>query len=263
MPSPFPGMDPYLEGRSFWGGLHMTMIVTLRATLTPQLPAGYFAEVQQYVWLEAEDDPERRWVGPDVFVSGTGATKRGRPGPAAGTSAPTATLTLPTPKKKGKRYVEVRDDKANRVISVIELLSPSDKAAGKDRTSYLLKREEYLAAGVNLVEIDLLRNGIRPPVGDPDPPAGDYYVLLSRAAEFPRIDLWAFTVREPLPVVPVPLKPGHADVALPIRAAFDRAYDDAGYDRKVDYTKPVRPLLRSADAEWAADLLKKTTRKRK
>ena len=264
MPSPFPGMDPYLEGRSYWGGLHLTMIVALRAALTPQLPRGYFAEVDQYVWLEAEDDPERRWVGPDVFVSReSGKKKKTAPVAAAGTSTPTVTLTLPTPKKRGKRYIGIRDAKANRVVTVVELLSPSDKSKGKDGTNYLTKREEYLAAGVNLVEIDLLRNGLRPPAGDPDPPAGDYYILVSRAADFPRVDLWAFTVRDPIPVVPVPLKAGDPELSLPVRSALDRAYDDAGYDREIDYSKPPRPLLRGADAAWAADLLKKPAKRKK
>ena len=262
MPSPFPGMDPYLEGRSYWGGFHLSMIVAMRATITPQLPTGYFAEVCQYIWLEAEDDPEQRWVGPDVFVSGGGSKRRPRAGTAPDTSAPTATLTIPTPKKRGKRYIGIRDTKRNRVVTVVELLSPSDKAAGKDRANYLMKREEYLAAGVNLIEIDLLRNGARPPAGDPDPPTGDYYVLLSRAVEFPRIDLWAFTVRDPLPSVPVPLKPGHPDFALPIRAALDRVYEDAGYAREIDYSKPARPLLPAADGEWAAELLKKHAKRK-
>ncbi|MBX9581931.1 MAG: DUF4058 family protein [Gemmataceae bacterium] len=263
MPSPFPGMDPYLEGPSHWGGLHMTLIVALRGVLTPRLPRGYFAEIHQYVWLESEDDPDRRWVGPDVYV-GEGGGRRPRAS-AAEVTAPSAAVTIPTLKKPGKRYIGVTDKDDNRVVTVIELLSPSDKGKGtrKDRANYLAKREEYFGAGVNLVEIDLLRTGSRPPTGDPDPPGGDYLVLVSRADDFPEAAVWSFTVRQPLPVIPVPLKPEDDDVPLPLRPALDRAYADAGYADRIDYSKPPVPDLRPEDAEWAADLLKKHAKKRK
>ena len=50
MPSPFPGMDPYLEG-SLWPDVHGSLIYTIRAGLSAKLPKGYFANIDQYVWL--------------------------------------------------------------------------------------------------------------------------------------------------------------------------------------------------------------------
>lgn len=255
MPSPFPGMDSYLEGPKYWPGLHLSLIVMIRAALNRHLTANYYAEVDQYVWLETEeDDPERRGVRPDTFVIPTRPSARPAGG-AAVLSAPSGRVTLASPKKKrGKRFVRIVDKDRNNVVTVLELLSPSDKGAGKDRANYLLKREQYLAAGVNLVEIDLLRGGTRAPLGEPVPD-GDYYTFVCRADEFPKADVWAFTVRDPFPVVPVPLKPEEPPLALDVREPLDRVYEDARYEGRIDYTEPPVPALRPTDAEWAADLL--------
>jgi len=152
--------------------------------LTPYLPSGYFAEVEQYVWLETDDPSEKRWVKPDAYVGEANGLKRVRKSVGGILTAPSARVTLPSPKKRGKRYVSIIDKERKRVVTVIELLSPSDKGIGKDQVHYLTKREEYLAAGINLVEIDLLRSGARPPQGEPSPPDGDYYVFVSRADEY-------------------------------------------------------------------------------
>ena len=262
MPSPFPGMDPYLEHPAYWSGFHTRYIVALSEAITPLLPRGYFAEVQQYIWLEAEDDPERRWVGPDVYV-GERKGKRPPSTKPAVTTAPTAVVTIPMPKKPGKRYISIHDKDRNQVVTVVELLSPSDKGARKDRTNYLAKREEYLGAGVNFVEIDLLRAGARPPTGDPAPPDGDYFILVSRADTFPEVSVWAFTVRDPMPVIPVPVKPQYDSIPLALRPALDRTYEGARYGDRIDYTQPPTPALRTVDGEWAAGLLNKPAKKRK
>lgn len=253
MPSPFPGMDPWLEG-SLWPDIHGALIFTIREAIAARLPVGYFANVDQYVWLSAgEGEPVRRGQ-PDAFLSGAGAPLAG---PNTTAAAPTLHVRLPTPKRvRKKRYIRLLDTEDRSVVTVIELLSPSDKLPKKDRARYLAKREEYLAAGVNLVEIDLLRRGLRVPMGEPDPPAADYFVLVSRAAEYPDADVWAWDVRDPIPLFPVPLKTEHGGLTLDIRACLDRAYDAAHYERLIDYTKPANPVLRKADAGWAAELLK-------
>ncbi|MGL6095321.1 MAG: DUF4058 family protein, partial [Fimbriiglobus sp.] len=132
-----------------------------------------------------------------------------------------------------------------------------------DRERYLAKRDEVLAANTSLVEIDLLRDGERPPLGKPSPPAGDYRVVVCRSAEYPRAAVWAFTVRDPIPAVPVPLKPGAADVGLDLQRLASDIYDAHRYADRVDYATPITPALRPADAAWAVDVLKNHARKRK
>ncbi|MFO0810916.1 MAG: DUF4058 family protein [Gemmataceae bacterium] len=256
MPSPFPGMDPYLEDPARWADLHGALIYAIRAALTPLLPERYSAGVDQYVWLHEPDlETRRRLVQPNVFVTDETGTD------AAGTSAATALAalaapavsTLPVVRRTGPRYVRITDPERRRVVTVIELLSPSNKDTAGDRDLYLAKRNEYLATGVNLVEIDLLRAGERLPLGDPAPVPGDYYVVVSLADAFPHVGVWSFTVRDPLPVVPVPLGGADPAVRIDLRVCLDRAYDDARY--RIDYDRPPTPRLRKPDAAWARDLL--------
>ena len=258
MPSPFPGMDPYIEASGLWGDFHASLAAALRDELNARLPKGYAASIELYVWLHEPDTRKRgRMVEPDVFV----ARERGRTAAARGaaTASPPATITLPAVQKKRRKYIAVTDLKGDRVVTVIELLSPANKEAGDDRDSYLTKRGEYLGNKVNLVEIDLLRGGQRLPLGDA-PELSDYYVMVCRAWEHPKAGLWRFTIRDPLPEVAVPLAQDVADVRLPLRPCFDRAYDGGRYADRLAYDRPLLPRLRKADAAWARELLGVRTR---
>ena len=253
MPSPFPGMDPYLESW-IWGDFHANVITAIGAQLNAKLPRRYIANTELFVWREEAPPEPRRGVlaGPDVYV----ADQR----PAAGGASAAAvvqspvTTTLPGVERK-QRYLRIVDGIARRIVTVVEVLSPSNKTTGDKGDAYRFKREEYFAAGINLVEIDLLRSGVRPPLGDPAPPVGDYYLLVSRAAEQPLLRIWPVSVREPLTSVPVPLDPGVPEPLLDVRAAMDRVYDEHRYAEQLDYTRPPAPPLREPDASWARELL--------
>lgn len=255
MPSPFPGMDPYLEHSTYWSGFHTRFIVASSAAISRVLPKGYYADVEQHVWLGGYDPDERHpFAEPDGYVA---ETEGG--GSAIATlpaTIPSTEVTLPKPEKKGHKFVKLVDQPGNRVVTVIEVLSPSNKEPGKDRDAYLYKRNEYLHTGTNLVEIDLLLYAERVPMGKPRPPRADYYALVSRANLFPRASVWAFTVRDTLPNLPVPLKPADGEIVLALRPCLDRAYEDAGYQNRIDYAHPPAVALSTADANWAAELLK-------
>ena len=256
MPSPFPGMDPYLEHPAFWSGFHSTLIVYLRSALSRDLPPGYYADVEQHVWLEEEDPDEGRtpFAVPDAYIAerhGSGVAVATLP-----STVESAEISLPKPAKRhGTKFIKIVDQPGNRIITVIEVLSPSNKDTGQDRDNYISKRNEYLSTRTNLVEIDLLRDGARLPFGRPHPPLADYYSLVSRVQRFPKASFWAFSVRDPMPRLPIPLKPEHGDVVLDLRTAFDRAYDDGGYATRIDYAAPPAVGLRAADAGWAVEWL--------
>jgi Protein of unknown function (DUF4058) len=254
MPSPFPGMDPYLEDPARWPDFHGAMIYAIRAALTPLLPERYSAGVDQYVWLHEPDLDTRRRLGkPNAFVTDEAEPTAGPVASALAALAAPAVSTLPVVRRTGPRYVRITDPEHRRVVTVIELLSPSNKDSAGDRDAYLAKRNEYLATGVNLVEIDLLRAGERLPLGDPAPDPGDYYVIVSLADAFPHVGVWPFTVRDPLPEVPVPLSGPDPAARVNLRACLDRAYDEARY--RINYDRPPTPRLRKPDATWARDLL--------
>jgi len=256
-------MDPYLEESAFWGGLHSRLIASLDGTLNRLLPKGYFADVDEHVWLQAEELDERRLIGrPDNFVTHTnGSRGHRRQDGGVAVAEPTTEAVLPAQKTETQKYVKVIGPDRSTVVSVIEILSPSNK--GSDRTRYLAKREEYIAVRTNLVEIDLLRDGQRMPMGRPSSPGGDYYYFVSRGAAYPKVQIWRFTVRDRMPNFPLPLLEQDGDLAIPFQSLFDTTYDTKRYSARIDYSLPPVPPLRSLDAEWAADLLKKAARKRK
>lgn len=249
MPSPFPGMDPYIESW-IWGSFHSNLITAIYDRLNPNLPKRFIASTELFVWRV--DNSERLLIGgPDVFVSDREPTPAS--GGVATLNAPINTV-LPGVVRK-QRYVKIIDSEERRVVSVIEILSPSNKTGGEDGQMYRLKREEYISSGISLIEIDLLRAGQRPPLGDPAPPISDYYVLVHRGWERSRFGIWPVSVREELPPVPIPLDPDVAEPLLDLRSCIDHVYDFGRYAEQLDYSKPPKPPLREPDATWARELL--------
>lgn len=252
MPSPFPGMDPYLENPAIWSDFHGTFLMAMRAELNRLLPEGYTARWDRYVWLDGPDTERPRRLGePDTFVSDL--LNRDAGSAAAAVLEAPATTTLPAVDAKGKPFLKIVDALGARVVTVVEMLSPGNKS-GENRELYLVKRQEYFRSGTNLVEIDFLRNGLRPPVQRPLPPAS-YYIMISRAIDYPQAGVWPLTLRDPLPRIPVPLDAQVEPVFLALRPCLDRAYEEGCYERDIDYDQAPIPPLAAPDATWARELL--------
>ena len=219
MPSPFPGMDPYLEGQ-LWTTFHTSLANEIARQLSPRLRPRYVAL------------PKERQV--------------------VETAAP---VRLPTVIPVGVPHVnvEIRDAAARRLVTAIEILSPTNKQ-GDGREEYLERRRRFLVSSVHLVEIDLLRRGHRPPVLGRLPEA-PYYVLVGRLESRPLTDIWPIRLDQPLPAIPVPLLPGDADVPLDLQAALTAVYDGLAYDLLIQYTRPPDVPLNRADSALAAELL--------
>jgi hypothetical protein len=254
MPSPFPGMNPYLEHPEDWPDFHGAFLFALRAAINAVLPDRYVALVDRHVWLHDPDSEERLLLGiPDVTTVNEGGANEGTT--AAVLEVAPITVTLPAVPHKGNLYIRLIDRAERKVVTVVELLSPSNKRAGRDRQAYLAKRDEYLASGTNLVEIDFLRAGQRMPLGEPPLAETDYYLFVSRAASYPKAGLWPFSVRDPMPPLLVPLLPGDVTPKIELKPCIDRAYDEGRYDKELDYLQSPVPPLREPDATWARELL--------
>lgn len=254
MPSPFPGMDPYIESSGEWGDFHTSLLAAIRGRLNAVLPRRFRARIELFVFIhEPEARSRRRRLEPDVYL----IERPERPKPAGGAPrrAAPAAITLPAARRRKSRSVIVVDKEMRRVVTAIEVLSPSNKEVDDDRTAYLTKRDQYLANRVSLVEIDLLRGGRRLPLGQPRLEIKDYYVMVCRAWEFPRADIWSFGLRDRLPEVPIPLVPDVPDTLLPLRPCVDRAYDEGTYDTELDYDRPLRPRLSRGDMAWVRRVL--------
>jgi hypothetical protein len=243
-------MNPYLEDPDIWPDFHTTLYVEIRAELNKRLPAGFMARIDRYVWVEEPEDASTTLLGkPDTFVTEEFEPTSQRTDAGAAITA-CVRLVRRAVKHAGNRYLKVIDAKSRRVVTVIEILSPSNKTAGSDQDAYLAKRDEYLGLDINLVEIDLLRKGDRPTWGDPPPEPSDYSVLVFRASEFPAAAYWAISVRDPLPVIGVPLTAAVPTVALPLQPCFDRAVNAGRYEEEFDYGHPPEPPFAGDDAAW-------------
>jgi hypothetical protein len=247
-------MDPYLEDPFLWGDFHFGMNAAIREYLNQRLPADFVAAADRYVWIHEPDADDRmQRVKPDVHVAERGA-KTGAAGVASVARPPIQTV-LPAVKREGNRFIRIMDRRRRTIVTVIELLSPANKSPGPDREAYIIKRNEFLASQANVVEIDLLRGGDRMVLGEPPPAIRDYYAMVLRAAEFPTIGIWPFTVRDPLPDIPIPLRDDQADVVLSLKDCFDHAFEAGRCLMEIDYQSDLVPPLSLLDAEWARSIL--------
>ena len=254
MPSPFPGMDAYVESSGIWGDFHGSLLAAIRADLNAHLPKGYAASIELYVWA-GEGDPhgDTTVAEPDIHVR-EGNWKRNSQ-PATATVTAHSTIVLPALRRRKRKFIKVVDVRTRQVVTVVEVLSPSNKKNGEDREHYLEKRYEYLANNLGFVEIDLLRGGRRPPLGNQHGALFDYYAMVCRPWEFPRVDFWTFGIRDPLPAIPVPVTDELEDTLLNLHTCVQRACEEGRYSEDLPYDEPLKPRLRSEDRNWVRTLL--------
>jgi hypothetical protein len=256
MPSPFPGMNPYLENPEFWTEVHHLLISILAETLNPQLLPKYRASVEKRVYQAAEDGSLLVGI-PDVTV---GKFKQVAKGNTAVVPAPTTTpltVTIPMPIDVKEGYLEIKEIATKEVITVIEVLSPANKRPGKGLDAYISKREDILASLTHLVEIDLLRFGAAMPYHG-NVPIYDYRILTSRSHLRPKADLYGFNLRDLIPSFSLPLRNQELEPTINLHSLLNIVYDRAGYEFAIDYTKDPMPPLSEEDRSWS-DLLLKTS----
>jgi len=276
MPNPFPGMNPYLEAKSLWRDVHHTFLTYAREILQPLLRPRYHVRIEERLYVE----PIERPIFPDISVIERLKTRpeqeqTGGVAVAVATEVevtcdePTAILETTGPIPEG--YLEIVDlTRGGKVVTVIELLSHANKTPGTDaRWQYVQKQKQVLAAGVNLVEIDLLRDGtytLAPPLDLVKVVIGKewhYLVSIHKATEPHRFYLYALTVQQRLPRIFIPLAPDDPKVAvLDLQAVIDRCYEAGAYDDVIDYRQePPPPAFSQEVTEWIDKLLKEKGRR--
>ena len=250
MPSPFPGMNPYLEQEAVWHDFHERFCPAAAELLTAQIRPHFIARIDERVYIHELAADGKRFIGRgDVTVAQS--RPRTESASAATLEAP-ARVQLPAADIERLSFLEICDRQSLRIVTIIELLSPSNKQPGPDREQYLAKRSELLRSAVHIVELDLLRGGPRMPMEDL--PECDYYALVGRIDERPRAGVWPILLRDPLPVIPIPLVVPHPDARLDLKHVLDRIYDGAGYEDYI-YGGEPRPPLNTDDANWARQWL--------
>jgi hypothetical protein len=216
----------------------------------PQVRPRYAVLPEQRVYVESVADDSRE-IRPDIAIARTPLADESG-GVALETVSVAATqyvVTVPSPQEES--FIEIRLLPGHELVTVIEVLSPSNKRDGADgRQEYLKKRNEILRSKVHLVEIDLLRGGLRAPTDQPLKAGTHNCVLVHRTSERPYAKAFEWTVRERLPAIPIPLADGDPDASLDLQAAFAQVYERGGYDYLLDYQQPLIPPLSAEDVAW-------------
>jgi hypothetical protein len=254
MRTPFPGMDPYLEQPGLWPDVHNALIARLRDELAPRLRPHYFVALEERTYLNEPEGlifagrPDATVVRPELHEPqshyGSDSLTHGA-----------VTVELPLPDEVRETYLEVRSAGDERVITVLEILSPTNKPPGLGRQLYEHKRLLTLGTCTNLVEMDLLRAG-EPMLMWGDGHGAPYRILVSRASHRPRGDLFPFTVRQAIPAFPLPLQRRDEEPIVELTPLLHDLYQHAGYDLRLDYRAEAEPPLEGEDADWADGLLR-------
>jgi len=268
MPSPFPGMDPYLEHPDIFPDFHDRFVTYTSEALQTQLPEPYYAAIGRRAWIEVS----QRFIGPDVDVLAPRRSEKSHKESAEAVAArpPAEPVVIHVPHdERIERLVEIYMGRGaeRRLVTTIEILSLSNKTPGEHgRNLYLRKQREILQSKTHLVEIDLLRAGQHATAVPEHRLAKaterfDYHVCIHHFDNLEDYFVHPIQLPQSLPEISIPLLPGDAAVSLDLQAEFQRTYDAGPYYREIDYTidKP-KPLLTAEQLAWATELLSSKAR---
>lgn len=256
MNNPFPGMNPYMERR--WSGVHTALAVYIAEALNEQLPGDLEAHIEESLSVGYIEGKSRA-IYPDVGVAE-------RPTNMPWTSESDSSVAVSEPfvvqiadEPQTLRRIEIIDlTSGKRVVTAIELLSPANKTSKAGRNAYIRKRAEYFQAGINLVEIDLIREGKFIMAVDPRRVPKNcrtpYLICIRRVTHPDEAELYPVALSKPLPNIRIPLRPTDRDVVLQLQPLLNDCYRKGRY-ASLDYTAPLDPPLKPDDAAWADELL--------
>lgn len=254
--NPFPGMNPYLESSRIWPEVHNKLIGEMHRFLRRTLPFRYTVIMDERVGIgnDPSRDPPARYAEPDLSIRGGGVRE---PAAVAYQTEGRVSARLPLDDETTREmYITIGERSQEDPVTIVELLSPSNKRSGQHgRSQYLDKRERVIFAPTHLVEIDLLRRGRPMPVEGYDGDA-PYRHLISRWQTRPEVDLYPFRLQTSIPDVPVPLLEGDDDAVVPLGALLDDMYEQDYYVNYVDYNGDPEGPLSDDDREWIDGLLR-------
>jgi len=270
MPSPFPGMDPYLEEPALWPDVHQRLITYISDTLQPNVRPRYHARIGERLYVVEvphtiyPDITLVRRPTPEPALAGPGAAMA--PAQRVAEAEAPFVLTIP-PVEYREPFVEIVHAAGGEVVTVIEVLSPTNKTAGEGHRLYRQKQQEVLRSQAHLVEIDLLSQGL-PTLALPETslsslPPWRYLVSVSRASDplrgrssRERFEVYPIPLAKPLPRFSLPLKHPDPDVTLDLQAVFSRCYDNGGYADFLDYSQPAPTPFSAEEGAWVKIVLK-------
>jgi len=254
MPSPFPGMNPYLENPELWPEVHNRLIVAIADAIAPDLRPKYRVAIEKRTYLSDIEDSVLVGI-PDVAVyAKRSSIDRTRSNVALASQTEATSVTIPLPEEVKESYLAIKEGKTGTVVTVVEIISPKNKRDKAGRKAYESKRQQVLASLTNLVEIDLLRTG--KPMRIIEKIQSDYRILISRANRRPTASLYAFNLRDAIPSFLLPLQSGESEPLVELQTLLNGVYDRASFDMAIDYNLQPVPQLKPEDAVWVDELLR-------
>ena len=259
MACPFPGMDPYVERPDLWPDFHNRLMTAITEALQPLLKPRYVAKTEDRLYVQETE----RTVIPDVGVFGRFPRGEHGGGVATLAAADEAVVMDFDEVEVRETLLHILDSVSGRLVTALEVLSPDNKFPGRGRERYLASRSELLEAGVNLVEIDLLREGprtfgvperLRPKLEARAGGAWRYLISTLRARPH-RQELYPFRLQASLPRLAIPLDFGTPDVPLDLPRAFARVWDSGPYPELLQYSGPPPGQLPEDALAWCRERL--------
>jgi len=251
--NPFPGMNPFLEDPAYWPDFHARFITYLSDAIAEHLPDAYESRIDESVRLVQMSPEKIKLFYPDIAVSqessAPASTSR-----KSGNSAILEPHVLPQElfEEVRETNIEILHRPERDLIAVIELLSPANKV-GDGFRQYLAKRNTLLREQVHLLELDFLLQGERLPLLK-QLPKGDYYAFLTRATNRAHCEVYALSMRQKLPTLPIPLRTPDADLHVDLQRVFDEAFQRGRYGRSLDYARSF-PFGNAEQRKWMEERL--------
>lgn len=258
--NPFPGMDPYLEQPHIWPGFHNRLIAYMADDLNDRLPGHYRVDIEERTEVAAVygSEPDPALMIPDALVMETSGRATAATAVASAAVAPPengVAVRVTVPEEARVRWLYVQRMPDWKVVTVIEVLSPTNKASGEGRTKYLREREEIFADGISLVEIDLLRRGQPMPLETALPPS-HYRILVCRGWQRPHAILYPFNAQQAIPKFTLPLRPGDEEPEVDLGALVSEVHRRARYAQITHYSEPPpEPALDEETLRWIDERL--------
>ena len=244
----FPGIDPFIEAQNYWPGFHNALITYCRDALAEHLPDAYDIWIEERIELVGHTSDEVKLVRPDVAVDRLPGYSAVEHGLAVLEIEPT-TVPFTLLEQVREAYLRILHRPERTLVTVLELLSPENKAASGS-SQYLAKRNKLFQGSANLVELDFLIGGNRLPMARPLPP-GHAYAIVARGDRRPDCEVYAWSIRQALTKIRVPLLAPDPDVVLDLAAVYATTFEKGRYARAIDYTKPPTLGLSPEDRAWA------------
>jgi len=153
--------------------------------------------------------------------------------------------------EQSEEVIEIHSLADDKLVTLLEVVSPANKTTAAGRQAYLNKRREVIGERAGIVEIDLVLQGMPTLTYSREGlPEFDYAVLVTRSTAPDRYEIYTATFQNRLPKFKLPMAPDDRDTLLDLQSAFTRAYDLGGFRERINYDSDPPVNLNEVNHRW-------------